>query len=421
MNLWESLGFKRNPYDARWLEVSEDSRQLFVGRQREASRYLTNVSGVSEGGIVIVEGDVGVGKTSFVNVMQHTCYDGREKTAPRLLPTFEPIEPRSPIDIIQILVSVLSNGINSLVRLYGKKEVEKDRIFKKVKQITSHLVHTTSSVQAGIQILGTGASVGRQKAKAQTSPISTSLPPILETMDRWIDRCRSKFDLDGFSIPIDNLDTIDDVDVMTLFNQMRDLAVRRRNFWWTFIAGTGTFSNLETRSPRVSELVTGLPVFLSPLSWSEIQEAIEKRLKWASTTRSPIPPVSEKTIKLLYEISKGEIRFLFKRITDLILEFKARYPGESTIGHEESVAMLRNIAMEKLKATRITKSETKILKEMANAKSFRPKDFERFGLKSPQSLNKYLKRFMNLQLVQRTKKGRASIYRPSGDVILVFG
>jgi len=72
-NLWERFGFRDNPYDTRALSLSPESAlsvaAAFVGRDKSSTEWqlLTNFLRNPGGGCVAVEGDVGVGKTTFVN------------------------------------------------------------------------------------------------------------------------------------------------------------------------------------------------------------------------------------------------------------------------------------------------------------------------------------------------------------------
>jgi hypothetical protein len=68
-NIWERYGFRGNPFDTRALSASAESilpiAQAIVGRGMESpeSQRLTNFLRNPGGGRVIVEGDIGVGKT----------------------------------------------------------------------------------------------------------------------------------------------------------------------------------------------------------------------------------------------------------------------------------------------------------------------------------------------------------------------
>jgi hypothetical protein len=76
-NLWERFGFRDNPYDTRALSLSPESAlsvaEAFVGRGEKSNEWqlLTNFLRNPGGGCAVVEGDVGVGKTTFVNLHRY--------------------------------------------------------------------------------------------------------------------------------------------------------------------------------------------------------------------------------------------------------------------------------------------------------------------------------------------------------------
>ena len=417
--LWGSFGFRGNPYDARWLGVDDESARLFVGRQNEAKRLFTNISAAT-GGLTVVEGDVGVGKTSFINVQQYAALNGKGLLAGRMLPSFETIQPRDPTNILEVLLSALSNAVNAVREIEGPATVERDKIIRKAQQLTAQLVHDSGSFQLGAQVLGTGATVASGRSTSETRPLAVCLPPLLEAMDEFAERMAGKYGYDGLFAPVNNFDMLDDEVIVTSFNLLRDVAVNRRRIWWVFIGGRGLFSLLERRAPRVSEMMVGMPTVLPALSWEEILEAIERRAALFRLKVEAVPPLPIETARLLYEISKGEVRFIFKRLTDIVLDFKSRFPSETAITYGDSVAILRSLAAERLHGLPLTKKETSILSRMAEVGEFRPKDHGEFGLKSAQSFSKYLRKFMGMQLLHRSQEGRAAIYRTSGDVRLVF-
>lgn len=72
-NIWPRYGFKANPYDTNALTSQVDSllpiAQAIVGRDmaQDESRILTNVLRCSGGARIVCEGEIGVGKTTFIN------------------------------------------------------------------------------------------------------------------------------------------------------------------------------------------------------------------------------------------------------------------------------------------------------------------------------------------------------------------
>ena len=72
-NLWERYGFTDNPYDTKALSLSEAAslsvQAAYIPRAEGATTadLLTNFLRNPGGGRIVVEGDPGVGKTTFVN------------------------------------------------------------------------------------------------------------------------------------------------------------------------------------------------------------------------------------------------------------------------------------------------------------------------------------------------------------------
>lgn len=421
MSLWESLGFRSNPYDAKWLEVSEEGLKLFVGREEEG-KYFQTILSSADGGLLMVEGDVGVGKTSFVNIQQYLSFKEKIGGISRLLPCFEPTGIFEPVNIYQTMISILSNCIYSLMQIYGEEKIKKDKELKEIYGLINQTIQNLPSIQVGVSVpSGIGATVGIGKSALQTSPLSIPLQTFVVALDNLVEITKEKYKFDGICVPLNNLDILSEETILTFFDQLRDILVNRKNFWWVFIGFKGLFSILETKRTRISEIFKGRPIVLPPLTWEELEEAIERRIKHFCIQPNVQLPVPKQLVKLLYEISKGEIRFIFKRLTDLIVEFKARYPSAKSVNYNEGLVTLRQLAMMKLNEIPFTRSDREIIMKMAKIEEFRPKDYAKFGLKSAQSLNKYIRKFTTRQLLHKSEVGKATVYRCSGDVKLVFG
>ena len=74
-NLWERYGFSDNPFDTGALSLSNAAKLMdtYVARSgsSNAASVLTNFLRSPGGGRVVVEGEPGVGKTTFVNFHRH--------------------------------------------------------------------------------------------------------------------------------------------------------------------------------------------------------------------------------------------------------------------------------------------------------------------------------------------------------------
>lgn len=410
-DFWRELGLEDNPYDSRPLTLSENDRKLFVGRDKELSQLKTLVSG-KRGGIVMVEGGIGVGKTSFVNILQHDKWKND-----KFLPSFEKIELEENIEPTQFMLSVFSNMVYNLEKASGPNITRQHEILKEAKMLIAKTLEAGWGGQASI--FGTGGGISKQKTASQ--PLAVVLPTILNIMNGWISYVTSKTIYSAILVPINNLDILQDKDVIEFLNRMRDTLIDRPSVWWILIGKIGLFSTLEGEAHRVSEIITGRPIILKPLTLAQVHNAIKIRLDSLRISKRVDPIVPGEIVDILYDVSKGEIRYIFKRITDIIYLFKPRFPSEKQIPLNAAEDLLMELAKQRLEDAQLTEREMEVLKMMVSKEKFRNKDYKDFGLKTAQALNYYLDKLTKLGLTTREESlGKAIFYRTTGDVNLLF-
>lgn len=410
-DFWKEFGLKDNPYDPRPLTLSEKDRRLFVGREKELSQLKTLVSG-KRGGIVIVEGGIGVGKTSLVNVLQYDKWKGT-----KFLPSFEKMELEQNTEPTQFMLSVLSNMVYSLEKAAGTDITKHHTILKEAKMLIAKTLESGWGGQASI--FGTGGGLSKQKTSSQ--PLALVLPTILNIMNNWINYVTSKMIYSAILVPINNLDILQDKVIIEFLNRMRDTLIDRSYVWWVLIGKIGLFSTLEGEAHRVSEIITGQPIILKPLTLTQVHDAIRIRLDNLQITKKVAPVVPEEVVDILYDVSKGEIRYILKRITDIIYLFKPRFPSEKQVPPNVAEDLLVELAKQRLEDAQLTEREIEVLEMMVVKEKFRTKDYRDFKLRSAQALNYYLDRFTKLGLITREESvGKAIFYRTTGDVNLLF-
>ncbi|MGI0084191.1 MAG: hypothetical protein ACREBQ_03825 [Nitrososphaerales archaeon] len=421
--LWIDYGFSKNPYDYRPLRVASEARELFVGRSKEQEQFKMLTAG-TEGGIIIIEGATGVGKTSFVNAMLYDKWNPqhkKRKTSKKsysYLPSFDIIQLKENHEITEFMLSVLSSCIFSLEKIHGSDVSNSDPDLKAGKELIANTVRSGLGA-LNLSILGSGGGVEKRENVMQ--PASIPLPTIMNTMDKWFDRVVRKFGYESTLVPINNIDVLPEQSVIAFLNSARDILLLRNHVWWILIAGPGLFSTLETNARRVSELVTGQPVILTPMSLEDVLKAVNTRIEKLRMNKTAQPPIPQGTIKLLYDASNGEIRYIFKRLTDLIYEFHTAFPSERQIPEEIASKSVRVLARQKINSRNLTEKEKQVLKQMAVEDNFRIRDYSKFGYNSPQALNRLISKFVRTSLLRRVEKNYHEVYySTAGDVNLVF-
>lgn len=84
-SMWEEFGFTQTPYRVSPLEATADDCELFTSRDAEGDQFVTMMDSF-DGAFVVVSGDIGIGKTSFVNIQQHLLASSLTGWGPKLLP-----------------------------------------------------------------------------------------------------------------------------------------------------------------------------------------------------------------------------------------------------------------------------------------------------------------------------------------------
>ncbi len=162
-NLWERYGFRDNPFDTRALSLSPGSllpvADAFVGRAMSSieSNLMTNFLRSAGGGRIVVEGDVGVGKTTFVNYHRY-LWQTEAKT--RLLTPATEISVQRDWGLRELLLNVLTLLAGRLSLEMSPKKVEGDQLLTEVRALTGVMVKEWISVSGGGSVLGFGAAPG---------------------------------------------------------------------------------------------------------------------------------------------------------------------------------------------------------------------------------------------------------------------
>lgn len=416
VNMWEDLGFTGNPYDQKALSVTPEDRKLLINRTIEL-QTLSTLANAGKG-IIIVEGGVGVGKTSLVNAMQ---YDLLHQKKNKILPSFQKIElTQDNIEPKNFILSTFSNMIFSLEKLTNTDLAKQSGILREGKLLVAQTVQY--GLAGNLQAFGFGA--GISKSPSVNPPAAVTLPSILNTMDKWVQYVSKNTDYDGPAvIPVNNMDVLDDQEIVAFLNSMRDTLIDRPNMLWILIGRKGLFSLLESKARRVSEIITGQPVILQPLSLTDVYNAIQTRIELLSKNKKGAKDgiVSDEIVKILYDTSQGEIRYIFKRITDIILKFRGQYPSVSKIPLEVAKSTIIEFAKSHISTLNLSPRELDVLKHIVKNGAIRTKDYSSLGLPTPQALSKYLTTFHKKNLVLKEYgEGTAVHYRPTADVIFAL-
>ena len=199
------------------------------------------------------------------------------------------------IDPTHFMLSVFSNMIHNLEKVEeensaGGSKLKKYEIHQKAKSLVARNIQTAWAGE--VTIMGTGG--GLSKEKKTTEPLAVLLPSILSVMNEWISFVTNKMGYSAIFVPINNLDIVSDNAIIEFLNRLRDTLIDRPAVWWILIGKPGLFSLLEAKAHRVSEIVTGGPIILKPLTHDGIHELIDVRLDNLKISKKVKPIVPTK-------------------------------------------------------------------------------------------------------------------------------
>lgn len=164
--IWTHLGLQGNIYFRDPLPINNFGISLLCGRENEVDLFITETFSDNKC-LKIITGEVGVGKTSFVNACQQICYEPghklfKEYIKQSILPAFKKIEVTNNDNfdsfaikaVISLAVSIKSHYINS-----GQKMPEK--LLEYIDYWTNiKLQVNPGGFSIAASVLGTGGQIG---------------------------------------------------------------------------------------------------------------------------------------------------------------------------------------------------------------------------------------------------------------------
>jgi len=420
-NLWERFGFRDNPFDTRALSLSPESplsvAEAFVGRGDRSveSQLMTNFLRNPGGGRVVVEGDVGVGKTTFVNFHRHRweC----EATSKLLTPASE-ISVQGDWGVREFLVSTLGALAGRLALTMKPNDLEKDQLLSEVATLTGVLLRESFNVSGGFTVLGLGFSGGRSKSVAVHRG-EIALATLQRYLKALMDRVR-KAKFAGAVLHLNNLELLarhDPKRLTRFFEETRD-CLQTPNIYFVFVGYTGMFQQIIVPAERVRSIFFGHPVSLAPLSCNEVHRAIQLRYKLlAIKPKRWLPPVDDALIDYLYDVFAGKIRFIMDAITTLV----TRLPEgvTATLAAEAAKELLSQLAWERVESI-LTETEQSVLHAAVQQQRFTNSSLVKATGKSKQNIAKYLPRLARFNLVYvANRRGRSVYYETSPELGLL--
>ncbi len=398
--IYESWGFKANPFSPTSLPASELGQRLLVGRAKELKSL--NVKIQSGPKLATVEGLNGVGKTSIVNVASFNLFQNYLKTfeGPLYIPCRKifQLDPTKSLDefIDQVFLEVAQTLIDSLesLKIHGayirSKEVE---LWLNSPQLT-----TFSGGVGGFQVGVSGEqNTGSGFERSGFRKIVTS----------WLGQVFNEESPGGVICIIDNLELLQSSETAKqLLEKLRDELFNVTGIRWVLCGALGIVYGVVS-SPRLEGLLH-TPIEIGEIADNLAPEILSSRVEAyaQNTSEAPYLPLRADDFELLYRILSGNIRSVLSQADRYCTwAFDEKLPLT-----DEDKAINFNIWLSSESKSFLTTSRAsvgrkamEIFKKACQLGNFSPGDFETFGYASVQALRPQIRELENIGLLVSTQ------------------
>lgn len=418
--IWRHLGFNRDIFFVEPLRPSAEDIKLFVGRDVEIRKYLIDTLSGSRA-LKIVTGDIGVGKTTFVNACQYYSF---AKTVPfdfqfeipHILPCFEKIQIRETDTIDDFFLQAITSICQSIVFYCRLTEKEPP---KEIKEFLSNFLDLAVNTggagwNAGANVGLVGLSVGgAQRTKAQNIIRNAKIH-----LRRLVEIAKVEFDFQGVFVIVNNLDILSKEKLISFLNMARDEVFDITGIYWTLIGRKGIGSIIETESDRVADYLSGTELFIGPMDFSNTKKVIDIRVEEFRQSNKVKCPLSDDSIYIFHRMSLQEIRETLKICGEIVKRVIMINPSLIVIPDEIAIESFIQYANERAKDIDLSEAAIKTLNAVFDQESCRPKDYAKFGYRNAPAFISTLKGLVGKRLLSVEERGRARIYRMTGMTMI---
>lgn len=306
-SIWELYGFKTNPFSTSPLLVKGGLIPIesFSGRKEELTRLLKMFS--SDGGSrTLVCGDIGVGKTTLVNVAR------AQINKKGFFTPFKEIGVRQNWGADEFAINTLY-AIYATLKLLGGEKPVSEEMFNKLKNLLE--MNNVAVTSGGLSIAGFGANVSKENVKPVVLP-NLALTDLFEEIVAEI-KTKTKKDI---IIHYNNLERLPEKAIRKIFEDLRDF-FQTPNVHFVFV-GNLTVHGIFQSMPRFSSIVSDTPVIIDVLSFEEIKQILKVRFEKLriNPELGIVIPFKEDALNIIYELYSGNIRHVLNSLQTAILE-----------------------------------------------------------------------------------------------------
>ncbi|QCP55072.1 hypothetical protein FAZ95_38700 [Trinickia violacea] len=325
VDAYASLGFRASPFSVLALRADEMGQRLMVGRDAQIKEVAQRL--LNHGKITCLDGHIGVGKTSLVNVAAYECFQAflHGRTTQLLIPLDESFQLTKDENVEAFCANVFRKVANVL--LARREHLVAYSLPGPGLQLVDAwlnspvIQHLNASAGVGITFgahsgdsttgLGGNASAGRS---SQINTGSGFAQEGLEHLVRdWLNQIFSVQGNGGVVCVIDNLELLESgAAARRTLEALRDRLFNVNGLRWVFCGANGVIHSLAA-SPRLASFLNTPIVEVGNIRSGFIKPLIEARLKEFLMDPAEVEkclPLRLEDIEFLYQILNSNLRDL---------------------------------------------------------------------------------------------------------------
>jgi DNA-binding transcriptional ArsR family regulator len=395
--MFSRWNLSRNPFDTN--PISLGTLDWFIGRKREQDLCTKLIEG---GSVVVIEGDLGVGTTSFGNVSRFQS---------------KIVTPRMELSVYREwqAQTLLENALVALMPEIEKlPQGSKLKVVKKLRPLVKKVERYVHS--AGISLLGFGGQVTRNVAVTQPGivPLETLRQCLVELAEELAPPGRA-----AVCLQLNNLDpelTFSHDELETFLNDVRD-CLQLPQLSWLLVGKSGLSKFISRRVPRLRSIIAH-EVALSPLSLNQVRETLKRRLEaCALPEQKPLNPIEPELLDLIFEATGGSLRETFL-ICSKLCQAVATDPVYARISPELASGLLAELLNVRFAEIRKTPLQRSMLQALSKNPGLTQGDLAEEIGKTQTTISRAAKSLIDLELIRKVKEGRSVRYWPAPEVRL---
>ena len=308
-NYW---GFSDDPFSHRPLGGDEVGQNLLVGRDKEKASIKTRLRKTDK--ICTVEGDIGIGKTSLVNVSIFECYEewkDNKSQVPLLIPCISEFQLKEDLDIDEFRKEILINLAKTIIKYKEVLKTEDCYFGKQIEQLFE--CKQKSGFSGGISFMGFGVNGGIDNEINKTQVFENDL--LFNVIEEILIKTFEKID-GGIVCLIDNIELVNtNKKAKELIELMRDKVFNIKGTKWVLCGEKDIFMSV-VESARMSAYIHR-PIVVNKLDYRIAKNMFRSRFNFYGGTYLPL---SENDFESIFRMFEGNTRDIFQCVGDYCLE-----------------------------------------------------------------------------------------------------